>query len=244
MGSDVDLATETTGTIASADSVEAIFKSFDNSADKIGLTGKLAETFLANGKATYNATSTDFSSSGAILTSGTIVLNEGNSSAAVNDVTSLKDLFADAAEAAKYALKAGSEVILVTKSAADTNGYSFWYVNGGALDAKSDDIVVLLGNGGGGQCRPHTFRRLLLYSYREWSTARLRSFLVGCLGIRGIFPLLRMHLLVHRLQPHGSFYIEKILSYIANTRAHIFFTHIINYFSIFYYIFFCKKWRK
>ena len=46
LGSGVDLATETTGTIASADSVEAIFKSFDDSADKIGLTGKLAETFL------------------------------------------------------------------------------------------------------------------------------------------------------------------------------------------------------
>ena len=75
-------------------------------------------------------------------------MNEGNSGAAVNDVTSLKDLFADAAQGGKYALKAGSEVILVTKSAADTNGYSFWYVNGVADSATAtadNDIVVLLG---------------------------------------------------------------------------------------------------
>lgn len=92
-------------------------------------------------------------------------MNEGNSGAAVNDVTSLKDLFADAAQGGKYALKAGSEVILVTKSAADTNGYSFWYVKGVADSATAtadNDIVVLLGNGGR-NCCPHTFRRLLLY---------------------------------------------------------------------------------
>ena len=72
-----------------------------------------------------------------------------NSDAAVNDVTGVKALFADAAAANKFAaLKADEEVILVTKSAADTNGYSFWYVKGVAdsTTASADnDIVVLLG---------------------------------------------------------------------------------------------------
>ena len=81
-----------------------------------------------------------------------------NSDAAVNDVSAVKGLFGENAGANKFAaLKADEEVILVTKSAADTNGYSFWYVKGVAdsTTATADnDIVVLLGTVAGDSAAP------------------------------------------------------------------------------------------
>ena len=111
-----------------------------------------------------------------------------NSDAAVNDVSAVKGLFGENVGANKFAaLKADEEVILVTKSAADTNGYSFWYVNGGDLDAKSDDIVVLLGTVAGTTAPTLSGDSFFILQRVEHRAAS--EFFSGVLGNKGNFSI-------------------------------------------------------
>ena len=152
----MDLATATTtGVTTSAGTSEAaIFKAFTLSTDtvvkdKISLADTLSGfTFKA---VDSSAKAVDSSATEGNLTDRTIAVDSNVQEA--DTVTELKALFADAAEANKYAaLKEGEEVILVTKSKATTGdataGVNFWYVKGVGSETSSmadNDLYVLLG---------------------------------------------------------------------------------------------------
>ena len=145
----MDLATATTtGVTTSAGTSEAaIFKAFTLSTDTV-VKDKIS---LADTLSGFTFKAVDSSATEGNLTDRTIAVDSNVQEA--DTVTELKALFADAAEANKYAaLKEGEEVILVTKSKATTGdataGVNFWYVKGVGSETSSmadNDLYVLLG---------------------------------------------------------------------------------------------------